>query len=196
VLWRRIAGGLSAGQQHDLYQRHRAVLGLGSKKRGKRLNGHLEREIWRLLASLERLPAPDRVLLGQELLDKLKEQPKDKSYLWAIGRLGARIPFAGPLNCVIPAEVAAAWIEVLLKLPVLTPDAVSAIAQIGAKTDDPAREIEEAYRADILGKLESSGPADHVLQSLREFIPPARLDAAKVFGESLPAGLRLVTAPE
>jgi molecular chaperone DnaK (HSP70) len=196
VLWRRIAGGLSAGQQHDLYQRHRAVLGLGSKKRGKRLNGHLEREIWRLLASLERLPAPDRVLLGQELLDKLKEQPKDKSYLWAIGRLGARIPFAGPLNCVIPAEVAAAWIEVLLKLPVFTPDAVSAIAQLGAKTDDPARDIEEAYRADILRKLESREPADHVLQSLREFIPPARLDAAKVFGESLPAGLRLVTAPE
>jgi len=197
VLWRRIAGGLSAGQQHDLYQRHRAVLGLGSKKRGnKRLNGHLEREIWRLLASLERLPAPDRALLGQELLDKLQEQPKDKSYLWAIGRLGARIPFAGPLNCVIPAEVAAAWIEVLLKLPVLTPDAVSAIAQLGAKTDDPARDIEEAYRADILRKLASSEPADPVLQSLREFIPPARIDAAKVFGESLPAGLRLVTAPE
>lgn len=196
VLWRRIAGGLSAGQQHDLYQRHRSVLGLGSKKRGKRLNGHLEREIWRLLASLERLPVPDRVLLGQELLDKLKQHPKDKSYLWAIGRLGARIPFSGPLNCVIPAETAAAWIEVLLGLPVLTPDAVSAIAQLGAKTDDPARDMAEAYRRDLLRKLEHSGHADHLLQNLREFMPPARIDAAKVFGESLPAGLRLVTAPE
>jgi hypothetical protein len=196
VLWRRIAGGLSAGQQHDLYQRHRSILGLGSKKRGKRLNGHLEREIWRLLASLERLPVPDRVLLGRELLDKLKQQPKDKSYLWAIGRLGARIPFFGPLNCVIQAETAAAWIETLLKLPVLTPDAVSAIAQLGAKTDDPVRDIAEAYREDILSQLEHSGHADHLLRSLREFMPPARIDAAKVFGESLPAGLRLLTAPE
>ncbi len=196
VLWRRIAGGLSAGQQHDLYQRHRSILGLGSKKRGKRLNGHLEREIWRLLASLERLPASDRTLLGQELLDKLKQQPKDKSYLWAIGRLGARNPFSGPLNCVIPAERAATWIEALLKLPTLTPDAVSAIAQLGAKSDDPARDIEEAYRGDILSQLEHRGHADHLLQSLREFMPPARIDAAKVFGESLPTGLRLVTAPE
>jgi hypothetical protein len=196
VLWRRIAGGLSAGQQHDLYQRHRSILGLGSKKRGKRLNGHLEREIWRLLASLERLPVPDRVFLGQELLDKLREQPKDKSYLWAIGRLGARIPFFGPLNCVIPAETAAAWIEALLKLPVLTSDTVSAIAQLGAKTDDPVRDIAEAYREDILQQLEHRGHADHLLQSLREFMPPARMDAAKVFGESLPAGLRLATAPE
>lgn len=196
VLWRRIAGGLSTGQQHDLYQRYRAVLGLGSKKRGKRLNGHLEREIWRLLASLERLPAPDRVLLGAELLDKLSQQPKDKSYLWAMGRLGARIPFSGPLNCVIPAETAAAWIEALLKLPVLTPDAVSAIAQLGAKTDDPVRDMPEAYREDVLSQLEARGHADQALQRLREFMPPARIDAANVFGESLPAGLRLVTAPE
>lgn len=196
VLWRRIAGGLSNGQQHDLYQRHRSILGIGTKKRVKRLNGHLEREIWRLLASLERLPAPERVLLGQELLQKLNEQPKDKSYLWAIGRLGARIPFAGPLNCVIPAETAIAWIEALRKLPVLTSDAVSAIAQLGAKTDDPARDIDEAYRGDLLSQLEPGGHADHVLQSLREFMPPARMDAAKVFGESLPAGLRLVAAPE
>ncbi len=196
VLWRRIAGGLSAGQQHELYQRHRSVLGLGGKKRGKRLNGHLEREIWRLLASLERLPAPDRVFLGQELLSKLQQQPKDKSYLWAVGRLGARIPFSGPLNCVIPVETAAAWIESLLELPVLTPDAVSAIVHIGAKTDDSERDISEACRDDILGRLDHSGHADDLLQGLREFIPPARIDAARVFGESLPAGLRLVTSPE
>lgn len=196
VLWRRIAGGLSAGQQHDLYQRHRSVLGLGSKKRSKRLNGHLEREIWRLLASLERLPAADRVRLGQEVLDKLKQQPKDKSYLWAIGRLGARIPFSGPLNCVIAAETASAWIEALLELPILTPDAVSAIAQLGAKTDDPARDIADAFREDVHSQLESSRHADHLLQSLREFMPPAHLDAAKVFGESLPAGLRLATTTD
>ena len=195
VLWRRVAGGLSRGQQHDLYQRHRAVLGLGSKRRGKRLNGHLEREIWRLLASLERLPASDRVFLGQELLAKVKQQPKDKSYLWAIGRLGARIPFAGPLNCVIPAETAAAWIEALLALPALTPDAVSAIVQLGAKTDDPARDIDEARRKEILRRLEPQACAEQALQSLRDFMPPARLDAAKVFGESLPDGLRLVSAP-
>ncbi len=196
VLWRRIAGGLSAGQQHELYQRHRSILGLGTKKRAKRLNGHLEREIWRLLASLERLPAPDRVSLGLELLDKLQQQPKDKSYLWAIGRLGARIPFAGPLNSVIPAATAVTWIESLLELSVMTPDAVSAIVHIGARTDDPERDIAEEDREKILSRLGHSEQAEPLLQGLREFIPPARIDAAKIFGESLPAGLRLVTSPE
>jgi hypothetical protein len=196
VLWRRISGGLSAGQQNDLYQRHRSILGLGTKKRGKRLNAHLEREIWRLLASLERLSAMDRVSLGKELLEQLPQHPKDKSYLWSIGRLGARMPFAGPLNCVIPAETAAAWIEALLQLPILTPEAVSAIAQLGAKTDDPVRDIDEKYREEVLRKLEQDGHPDHLFQGLREFIPPARIDAAKVFGESLPAGLRMATGPE
>ena len=167
----------------------------GADGAGKRLNGHLEREIWRLLASLERLPAPDRVFLGQELLGKVKQQPKDKSYLWAIGRLGARIPFAGPLNCVVSAETAEAWIEALLALPTLTSDVVSAIAQLGAKTDDPARDIDEARREAILQRLEQQGHTEQALRSLREFMPPARLDAAKVFGESLPDGLRLVSAP-
>lgn len=196
VLWRRIAGGLSAGQQHELFQRHRSILGLGGKKRGKRLNGHLEREIWRLLASLERLPATDRVSLGQELLDKLQQQPKDKSYLWAIGRLGARIPFAGPLNSVIPVDTAVDWIESLLKLPIITLDAVSAIVHIGAKTDDPERDLAEEHRERILSQLKQADHADHLLQGLREFIPPARIDAARLFGESLPAGLRLVTLSE
>ncbi len=199
ILWRRIAGGLSAGQQHDLYQRYRSVLGLGGKKRGKRLNGHLEREIWRLFASLERLPARDRVALGDELLGKLSQQPKDKSYLWSIGRLGARIPFSGPLNCVIPVETAATWIEPLLELPVITPEAVSAIVHIGAKTDDPERDISEALREHIFNRfdqLDHRDHIDHLLQGLREFIPPARIDAVRVFGESLPAGLRLVTSAE
>ena len=30
--------------------------------------------------------------------------------LWAIGRLGARVPLYGPLNTVVPAETAADWL--------------------------------------------------------------------------------------
>ncbi len=116
VLWRRVAGGLNANQQNELFHRHKVALGVGGKKLNGRLNTQVEREGWRLLASLERLPSSIRVALGKELLAKVKEQPANQSFLWSLGRLGARIPLYGPLNCVVPAETAAQWMKSLLRL--------------------------------------------------------------------------------
>ncbi|HKY03351.1 MAG TPA: Hsp70 family protein, partial [Blastocatellia bacterium] len=118
VLWRRVAGGLNAGQQQELYQRHMAALGIGGKGGGKkvggRINTQIEREGWRMLASLEHLAAPVRVALGNHLLAKIRVEPSNKSFLWSLGRLGARIPLYGPLNCVVPVEVASRWIKALV----------------------------------------------------------------------------------
>ncbi len=196
ILWRRVAGGLNAGQQHELYQRHLALVGAGGKKRNKRHNRQVELEAWRLLASLERLPVPERVALGQELLGKLTQHPTNKSYVWSLGRLGARIPFAGPLNCVIPADTAAAWLQALLDLPNLTPDIASTIIQLGARTDDPVRDINDELRHVALTKLSAARCPETLRQSLYEYLPPARTDVARIFGESLPAGLRLVDSSD
>jgi hypothetical protein len=38
-----------------------------------------------------------------ELLRKLKKEPTDSAWLWALGRFGVRIPFYGSLACVVPA---------------------------------------------------------------------------------------------
>jgi hypothetical protein len=192
VLWRRVAGGLNANQQHELYQRHRVPLGIGGKKLSGRLNTQVEREGWRLLASLEHLSATTRVALGRELLGKIKEHPTNQSFLWSLGRLGARIPLYGPLNCVVPAEAAAEWIKALLRLPHLTPDVASAIVQLGARTDDPLRDVENDLRWEAMLRLNKAGMTDHLIESLREYTPPGRADAIRIFGESLPEGLRLV----
>jgi molecular chaperone DnaK (HSP70) len=191
VLWRRVAGGLNANQQHELYHKLRASLGLGQKK-AARLNTQVERESWKLLASLEHLAASARVALGKELLPRIKEQPTTQSFLWSLGRLGARSPLYGPLNCVVAAETASAWINELLKLPDLTPDVASALAQLGARTNDPLRDIPEALRERVTAKLIEAGAAESFVESLRECVPPRRGDAARIFGESLPEGLRLV----
>ena len=58
VLWQRAAGGFTAGQQRELAQRVMADLGLAGAK-AKKPNPQIERESWRLLASLERLDAVD-----------------------------------------------------------------------------------------------------------------------------------------
>jgi molecular chaperone DnaK (HSP70) len=192
VLWRRLAGGLNANQQNEIYHRMRAALGLGGKKLRGRLNTQVEREGWRLLASLEHLPAHIRVSLGKELLEKIKENPTNKSFLWSLGRLGARIPLYGPLNCVVPVENASLWIKALLQLPELSSEVASAIVQLGAVTGDPQRDIDGDLRWSALVKLNEAGMAEGVLDSLRNYVPPGRKDAIRIFGESLPEGLRFV----
>lgn len=192
VLWRRVAGGLNAGQQQELYQRLISTLGIGGKKPLSRLNTQIEYEGWRLLASLEHLSAPTRIALGKELLDKIKDKPTNKGYLWSLGRLGARIPFYGRLNCVVPVEAVQIWIEALLALPELTQDTALAIVQLGARTADAERDINDALRDKVINRLVESGYASELIESLRTYVPPARTDALRIFGESLPEGLRLV----
>ena len=192
VLWRRVAGGLTQGQQLELYQRYASLLGVVGKVAGGRLNTQIEYESWRLLASLEHLHAHTRVTLGKSLLQKIKEKPADKGYLWSLGRLGARIPFYGHLNCVVPAAEAATWLRALLNLPELTPDVASAIVQLGAHTGDAGRDVEQGLKERAVAKLTKAGVAEELLKSLRTYIPPARSDAIRIFGESLPEGLRLV----
>jgi len=192
VLWRRVAGGLNSNQQNELFHRHKVALGVGGKKLSGKLNTQVEREGWRLLASLEHLPSPTRVTLGKELVLKVKDQPTNKSFLWSLGRMGARIPLYGPLNCVIPAEVAAQWMRSLLRLGELTPDVASAVVQLGARTNDPHRDVEADARWEAMVRLNEVGLTGALIESLREYVPPGRDDAVRIFGESLPEGLRLV----
>src|SRR5262245_33047245 len=192
VLWRRVAGGLNANQQNELFHRHKMALGVGGKQLSGRLNTQVEREGWRLLASLEHLPTPTRVALGKELLIKVKEQPTNQSFLWSLGRLGARIPLYGPLNCVIPAEVAAQWMKSLLRLGEFTPDVASAVVQLGARTNDPHRDVDADARWEAMVRLNEVGLTGALIESLREYVPPGRNDAVRIFGESLPEGLRLL----
>ncbi|HEX8144720.1 MAG TPA: Hsp70 family protein [Pyrinomonadaceae bacterium] len=193
ILWRRVAGGMNAGQQRELYERHKALLGVGGSKTKGRINRQVEQEGWLLLVSLEHLPPSLRVSLGEELLSRIKAEPDNKGYLWSLGRLGARLPFYGPLNCVVPAEAAGLWANALLELPVLTTHAASALAQLAARTDNPLRDVEPEIRQRAIERLSAEGDAyAELIESLRTYVPPTRTDAARIFGESLPEGLRLL----
>ena len=191
VLWRRIAGGLSAGHQYEL-RNYLTALGIGRRKAGARLNAQLEHEGWRLLASLEHLSGATRAALGNELLRKLKKEPTDGGWLWSLGRLGERIPLYGSLNCVVAPETAADWIQALLDLQELTSETASTIVQMGRRTDDRARDIRDEVRNTAITRLTAFGIADDsVLQRLGKFMTPDRGDVARTFGEPLPKGLHL-----
>jgi hypothetical protein len=189
VLWQRAAAGFNAGQQRELALRVAGALGLGGRK-APRLNPQLERESWRLLASLERLDASQRMKYGDEIVGRLLRAPRDSTWAWAIGRLGARNPLYGPLNTVVAPAVAERWIRALLEARELTGDLAEAIGRIGARTGDPARDVPEAVAGMAIARLEAGGH-EAAIDQLRNVVEPARADAGRTFGESLPQGFRL-----
>jgi hypothetical protein len=189
VLWQRVAAGFTASQQRELAQRITGQLGLGQRK-SARVNPQIEREAWRLLASLERLESAYRARIGDDIIERVRREPRNASWLWAIGRVGARIPLYGPLNSCVSAAVAERWLERLLALKEITPDAAAAIAVIGARSGDPARDLGASLLEAAAVRLEDSGFSD-AARALRDPSSTHRPDAGQVFGESLPEGLQL-----
>jgi hypothetical protein len=189
-MWQRLAGGLSAGQQGELFGRVTAQLGVGAKK-AKWQPPQIERESVRLAASLEQVPAARRAQLGDELVARLRKNRRDASLVWAIGRVGARVPFHGPLNTVVVAERARAWAEELLDLVPVSADLVDAVVQLAARTGDLARDVDEDACRAFHARLAAAGVPDTALVRLVEILPPSETDTARAYGESLPEGLRL-----
>ncbi len=192
AMLRRISGGINASRQQALYRGHTSAA--DNKKKRPRRNRQLEYEVWRLLASLEHLPARHRASLGRELLTKIKSEPEDAIWLWSLSRLGARIPLYGPLHCVVTPEIAAEWLKVLLVLPTCTAATASAIAAIAQRTDDSSRDIDETIRAQAISRLTEFGLAPEAIAAVSHYVPPQRADAVRSFGESLPHGLPLVSS--
>ncbi len=191
VLWQRVSGGFSAGQQRELAQRVMATLGLGSQK-AARLNPQIERESWRLLATLERLDVALRVRIGDALSTRVRKNPRDTSQVWALGRIGARVPFAGPLDRVVPPEIAERWLDTLLSIRQFGPEAAAAVVQLAGATGDPARDVSAEARTRAAVRLREAGAPPALLAALEtgsSAAPGSR--GLRYTGEELPHGLRL-----
>lgn len=196
VMLRRVSGGISASQQQMLFKKYERLVGLGGRpgKKRARVNRQLEHEAWRLMASLEHLPASTRGPLGNALLAQIRKNPDDAIRLWSLGRLGARVPLYGPLHSVVPAEVAGEWAEALLNLSVFTAATAFAIVMLARCTDDRSRDLDDGIRGQAASRLAALGIAGELAQLLSKYVPPERADAVRSFGESLPPGLQLTSS--
>jgi molecular chaperone DnaK (HSP70) len=190
VLWQRASGGFTAGQQRELAQRVMADLGLAGAK-AKKPNPQVERESWRLVASLERLDAATRVKIGDEVLRRLRRDEDNASLLWSIGRLGARTPIYGPLTSVVAPSDAGRWLEELVANKRSTPELFAAIVQIGALTGDPLRDLDELVLDAARRRLRDAGVDPDQARPLYEIVMATFADTSRAFGEPLPNGLRL-----
>lgn len=207
ILWRRIAGGLSAGQQVALAETIiSSVLATHvTSMTGKRPRGvpaiamHESSEAWRLLGALEFLSVPVKVQLGAMILDlfcKRKFEKVRSPMIWTLGRLGQRVPQYGPLNTVVPGVDASKWLETLMQSSLVEPHVQFhvqlAVMQLARRTEDRYRDIDESLRSDVTQWLVDHEASAHLRELVQTGGDLASDEQDQVFGESLPKGLRLV----
>jgi hypothetical protein len=203
ILWRRIAGGLTAGQQQALADpllgpiramHHQVTTGRG--KGGEFAAGsHETAEVWRFLGSLELLPATTKIELGGMLLDLLprkKMEPVRPAMAWALGRIGARQPVYGPLNTVVPPDRVGPWLRKLMELGLEDPSVHLAILLMARRTDDRYRDVPEKLREASAGWLATRDAPAHFVELVRQGGHLGDEEQGLIFGESLPKGLRIL----
>lgn len=203
VFWRRLAGGLTAGQQAMLADPLIADWRTFARKQGVGVRGRSaafqfgpaeSAEVWRLLGSLELLRPATKVELGAMLLDRL---PREKigsvrdAILFALGRVGGRVPVYGPLNAMVDAGTADQWVRRVVELDPPGERATFAAVLLARRTGDRWRDVTDETRAAVVAWLARRGAADHLVELVREGGALREGEQRDVLGESLPRGLRI-----
>ncbi|KMY85802.1 DnaK-related protein [Candidatus Paraburkholderia calva] len=196
TLWRRAADGLDEAAQLRLLDDMAFVLQPHGTSRYRRAAGAARagyEDMVRLTASLERVPVARKIEVGEWLLTRLKKPSENLQSWWAVGRIGARQPFYGSAHGVVPPEIASAWLDTILVLDwkKVEPAAFAAV-QIARMTSDRSVDIADATRAAVIDRLTSTGAAHGWIAMVGEVVALDRTDEGRVFGEALPAGLKLI----
>ena len=192
ILWRRIGGGLTGGQQVAIAEP------LLRQRRGTtfELEGQSVAEVWRLLASLERLPLRIRRPLADAAAEALDE-PRElrDALLWSLARLLARVPTYGPLDRVLPPKVTGQLLDRLLAAKpargTRQPLWELACVQAARLTGDRYRDLPAEQRERVATALEAAGTDDTLTRLLREGGTLPAEQQEMTLGDSLPPGLRL-----
>ncbi len=201
ILWRRVAGGLTAGQQQSLTSpllatvrtSLRASTGV-SKGNDFGRNAHESAETLRLLGACELLPVTTKVELGEMLLDLLARDrfaSLRSAALWALARVGARRLVYGPLNVVVSPDVTTRWLNRLMQFDNSDPLVAFAVMQLARKTGDRYRDIDETTRRGVLTWMDRIAAPQRHRELVREVGTLEAEDQSLLFGESLPKGLRI-----
>lgn len=199
VMWRRIAGGLNEQQQSTILQDLVYYLepqGPRPRPRPKGPRALGLEDMVRLAGALERVPAARKVQIGDWLLARLgKGEIAASSIWWTLGRLGARVPLHGSAHTVVPPNIATRWLERALKAVAENAEqSAFAVAQLSRLTHDRARDLEPALRTQAAAALSRQQGNETWQRLILEGGELTEAERGRVFGESLPTGLRLSDA--
>jgi hypothetical protein len=201
VLWRRIAGGFTPGQQRALFQdcwpRVKPSLIGGSQSQTS--NANVLIELLRLVGSLEWLSIDEKCMIADQLLIALSRKKLEALHgtlLWTLGRLGSRSPIYASLQQVIRSTRVQTWVDKLLEFDTgwIEKNATAfslCMMQISRRTDDRYRDVETAYRDRIVSKLQQvNAPSSHV-ELVQNGGGLDQANEESIVGDSLPLGFRL-----
>ncbi|HJL17474.1 MAG TPA: Hsp70 family protein [Sandaracinaceae bacterium LLY-WYZ-13_1] len=196
TMWRRVAGGLDATQQEAILDDIAWYLHPPTPRPRKRPKGPKKQgydDMVRLAASLERVPAERKVEVGGWLVERLTEHDEGDYSWWALGRLGARVPFFGSAHNVVPSDVAEEWLGHVLEVDwAQSNDAPFAATVLSRVSGDRQRDVSEASRERVAERLEAHQAPASWVEMVREVTELEAADERRIFGESLPPGLALV----
>jgi hypothetical protein len=199
IFWRRVAAGLSSGQQTQMFSTiSKVLLPVRSKKRKKtktkpiKVSPQERREMWLFAANLERIEISGKIELGRELVSSPSKNLSWHGALWALSRIGSRQLLYGPANKVVPPGEVYSWLNTLKKKELKPPQTlINAVISMSRLTGDRTRDLQTTFRQEIIEWLQLLGASEEELKPLRQVIPFADREKNQVFGESLPEGLIL-----
>ena len=138
-------------------------------------------------------------MLGQIMAIPPMPKPDPKTaatyarYLGALARVGARQSLQSSAHEVATIAAAERWLAALLRLDWKRIEPAGfAAAHIARRTGDRSRDIGEALREQVLQKLAASGAPANWAAMVREVVELDQASTARMFGDALPPGLKLL----
>lgn len=196
TMWRRLAGGLEEKQQNKIMEMISFYLQPPTKKPRKRPSGPKMLgvdDMVRLAGALERVDVERKARVGGWLVERLDKHNENPQSWWAVGRIGARVPFYGSAHQVVPAHIASQWLEKALTFDFAdTPEAAFAATLLSRVSGDRQRDLEEHVRTHVAEKLEAAGASESWRKMVLEIVHLDEADERRIFGDSMPPGLRLI----
>ena len=148
--------------------------------------------MWQAIGGCERIAAPVRAELASAVASAVVKGKATEQEAWALARLAARVPMAGPLNCVVSPRAATEIVERLLDAPWSRAEATAfAVAQIARLSGDRERDLDPGLRERVAARLLREADGERLARLVREVVPLEAREEARLLDESLPVGLRL-----
>ncbi len=201
ICWRRVAGGLREEHHEAIWAFLKPHLArrvpLHPPKHAARPKGIQPEgvdEMIRTAASLEHLPAAEKGVFGDWIIERLRHPSKagPGPWAWALGRVGTRAPLYGSGHRTLPAEQAAAWLEVLLDQGLRAADgAPFAATQLARMTGDRTRDLDPELRTRTAAALREVDAPERWVQMVESVVTLEAADEARALGDTLPLGLQL-----
>jgi molecular chaperone DnaK (HSP70) len=196
IVWRRIAGGLNANAQEQIFADIAKYLNPAAARQAgiaKQIKTRGYDDMVRLSATLERLPVDKKSQLGEWLLKRLEKSGEPSQTWWAVGRIGARVPFHGSTHNVVSVAVVGEWLTAMLNEDWKKNPHIGFAATLMARmSGDRTRDIDDSLRLAIIEKLKLSKAPISWLDMVEQVKELDEKEEKQIFGEALPPGLKLI----